>query len=512
MRNETGNTRKLIHLGVLLAGSLGLGALIQAILPVGEFWRGMLAGALLIFLVGVVTYLAWRRAGEGRVLAWMMLAAFALRLAYGVFLAWGLPQYGYDEAPQRAGFVYYDPFVREGNAWALAQSDRPLTDGFRGNNLGDQYGGMFTMSAFIYRFVSPDGFRPILITILAAGASALSLPFLVAALRRRFDGKIATRAGWIMALYPESILLGASQMREPFLILFFTTMLWAGLKWTEQPKAKLALIVFLLSTIGLFMFSLLVAVPITGVVILWIYVIKSPEIKQKWVKFAIWVIVVLGLLGGFWLAFDWIKEVFRWDTSVTIARSGMLQFQLERLPAWVSFPFVLVYGLFQPVLPAALAAPAPWIWKSLAIFRAVGWYALLPLLGYTFIRVWKLAPSKTRRMMIFLVLAVGVWILTSSARAGGDQWNNPRYRTIFLPWMALLAGWGVWISEQTEDRWLARVFLIEGVMVACFTCWYLSRYSHILPPIHFWLVIGVIGSVSLLIIIIGLVKDHKLRN
>jgi hypothetical protein len=498
-----------VKVGLIALASLALGVVFQGILTVGDFWRGMFAASLLIFLCGVVMYLVWRAAGAQRVLGWMMLVAFFLRLALGVFLAWGLPLFGYDEAPQQAGFVYYDPYLREGNAWRLAQSDNPLLDGFRDTYLGDQYGGLFTMSAFIYRYISPDAFRPVLITILSASASALSLPFLVAALRRMFDSKTALLAGWVMALYPESILLGASQMREPFFILFFSMLLWAGGQWVDRSKSKLAMIGFFLSALGLFLFSFRVAVPIIGVVLLWIWVSKSLKVKNLWLKRIVWAVVALGVLIVTWSVIGWVGDVLRWDTYMTILKSGMIQAQLERLPDWLSYPFVLVYGLFQPVLPAAIAAPAPWIWRGLAIFRSVGWYALLPLLVYASIRVWRLAPSRSRQLIILMVFVVWAWIIIASARAGGDQWDNPRYRTIFLPLMATLGAWGINLARQTKDRWLWRGLLVEGIFLGFFTQWYISRYYSFLPRLPLEVMIIAIVLVSAGVIILGWLLDRK---
>jgi hypothetical protein len=498
-----------VKVGIIALASLALGAVFQAILNVGDFWRGMFAAYLLIFLCGVVMYLVWRAAGAQRVLGWMMLAAFLLRLALGVFLAWGLPLFGYDEAPQQAGFVFYDPYLREGNAWGLAQSDNPLLDGFRDTYLGDQYGGLFTLSAFIYRYISPDAFRPVLITILSASASALSLPFLVAALRRMFGGKTALLAGWVMALYPESILLGASQMREPFFILFFSMLLWAVGQWIDRSKSKLAMIGFFLSALGLFLFSFRVAVPIIGVVLLWVWVIKSPEVKNLWLKRIIWAIVALAILVVTWSVIGWVGDVLSWDIYMTILRSGMVQAQLERLPDWMSYPFVLVYGLFQPVLPAAIAAPAPWIWRGLAIFRSVGWYVVFPLLVYASVRVWRLEPSKSRRLIILMVFVVWAWIIIASARAGGDQWDNPRYRTIFLPLMATLSAWGINLARQTKDRWLWRGLLVEGIFLGFFTQWYISRYYSFLPRLPLEVMIIAIVLLSAGVIILGWLWDRK---
>jgi hypothetical protein len=72
----------------------------------------------------------------------MMVTAFILRLAFGVFLAWGLPQFGYEEPTQQAGFVFFDAFRRDGSAWDLAQSGDPLSIAFSDEYSSDQHGGL----------------------------------------------------------------------------------------------------------------------------------------------------------------------------------------------------------------------------------------------------------------------------------------------------------------------------------------------------------------------------------
>ena len=198
-----------IHIGLIALVSLALGTAFQLVLSMGGFWLGFITSSLLIFLSGVAMYLLWRAAGAQRAIAWMMLAAFLLRLILSVFLAWGLPRFGYDEPPQRAGFVFFDAFRREGQAWTLSQSGDSLFKAFSDEFGTDQYGGMLTLSAAIYRYFSRDAFRPGLVSIVGAGAFSLSLPFLVAMLRRFFNLKMALWAGWIMALSPEGVLLGA---------------------------------------------------------------------------------------------------------------------------------------------------------------------------------------------------------------------------------------------------------------------------------------------------------------
>lgn len=496
-------------LGLLVGGSLILGALIQSILAAGPFLPGFLAASLLIFLCGTALYLAWVATGRGKPFAWMILTAFLLRLALGVFLAWGLPRYGYEEAPQQAGFVFADAYHRDGSAWHLAQSDAPLMTAFSDAYPADQYGGFLALSALVYRILSPDAYRPYLISIISAGAMALSVPFLIAVVRRKFDLKTALWAGWILALMPEGILLGSSQMREPFFILFFTILFWAAAHWLDRTRLSLALPAFLLSALSLLLLSFRVAVPLIGVVLLWVWVIESLNLEKIWIKWVGWAVIGLGLAAAVGVSREWITAVLRWDSLQTVLRSGRVQFQLESLPEWLHFPFILVYGLFQPVLPAAVAAPAPWIWRSLGIFRALGWYLLMPLLVYAFVRVWRVESRKRRSGLVVIVLAVIAWILIASARGGGDQWDNPRYRMIFLPWMALVAGWGLQVAVETRDRWLGRSLLIEGIFLAFFTAWYVSRYYPVIPRFDFWVMIGIILALSLMVLIGGWLRDRK---
>jgi hypothetical protein len=335
--------------------------------------------------------------------------------------------------------------------------------------------------------------------------------FLMAGLKRKIKPKAALWAGWILVLYPEGILLGASQMREPFLILFLTMMLWAASRWLEDKKDGLAWITFAFSAICMLMFSFRVGLPAIAIVLVALWIVESARLKNAWLKIVGWAVIVGALLIGTWLMRDWVEAVIHWDTLQTVIRSGRLQFHLGRLPDWLHFPFILIYGLLQPVLPAAIAAPAPWVWKSLAIFRSLGWYLLFPVLAYVLIRVWQLSSSQKRRLLAFIVIIVWVWVFIASGRAGGDQWDNPRYRTIFLPWMAIVAGWGLTFAQRTRDRWLARLFYIEGIFLIFFTHWYISRYNPFFPRLELWAMVLIILILSLGIIVGGWLKDRR-RN
>jgi hypothetical protein len=512
MREKNIVKRIFFHVGLLSLASLGVGALFQLILAQGAFWRGFLTASFLIFICGLILYAAWWLAGKGKALAWFLLIAYMLRIALGVFFAWGLPRFGYDEPTQKAGFVFFDAFRREASAWELANSNEPLISAFSDKYGTDQYGGILAISAAVYRYLSPDAFRPALISILAAGAMALSMPFLLNLIKRFFNKKIAYWAVIIFIFYPEGLLLASSQMREPFLILFISMISWSAANLMANEKIAKAVIAAVLSLFGLFLFSFRVAIPVIGATALWLWGLGTSRIKKIWIRIAGWTLIIL-LGGAAILIFrGWISEVFRWDTLVTFRASGMIQYQLENLPRSLRFPFILVYGLFQPVLPAAIVDPAPWIWHVLAIFRALGWYALLPLKVYALFRTWKADPAFKRNWLVIFTIVIWAWILISSARAGGDQWDNPRYRTIFLPWMALVAGWAIFYALKNKDRWLARILMVEGVFLFFFGIWYVDRYY--LPNIRIglpWVILLVLGF-SGLILVWGFIRDRRQKK
>ena len=162
--------------------------------------------------------------------------------------------------------------------------------------------------------------------------------------------------------------------------------------------------------------------------------------------------------------------------------------------------FAIIYGLLQPVLPAAFIEPTTLTWKIIAILRAVGWYAILPLMIYSLIAAWRTPHGAERRMWLWICAASWLWVLLCSIRAGGDQWDNPRYRLILFAFEALIAGyaWTWWRAHR--DGWLPRIATVEVLAVLIFLQWYVSRYYHWGGQIPFFLMIGLIVLVSVAII------------
>ena len=78
--------------------------------------------------------------------------------------------------------------------------------------------------------------------------------------------------------------------------------------------------------------------------------------------------------------------------------------------------FAIIYGLLQPVLPAAFIEPTTLTWKIIAILRAVGWYAILPLMIYSLIAVGRTPRGPERRVWLWISAASWLWILICSMR------------------------------------------------------------------------------------------------
>jgi hypothetical protein len=210
-----------------------------ALLSGGVWWTGWLAySALLVPGLWALAAL-WRRAGSGRQLGVVMAVALILRLACGVGLTLLLPSFGNDNPEQNAGYLFYDAFRRDTQAWDLANSDSPITKAFDGRKFtSDQYGGMLASSALVYRYLSADVHRQILVIVLGALVAVMAIPLIWRAGAEMKGGGLALGAAWIVAVYPESVLQGSSQMREPFLIAFTAFMLWGfiAIRRTHLPS------------------------------------------------------------------------------------------------------------------------------------------------------------------------------------------------------------------------------------------------------------------------------------
>jgi hypothetical protein len=444
-------------------------------------------------------------------LAWIVAIAFALRLLVGLGIHFGLPVYGHEDSEDdKAGYVFTDARLRDDQAWELATSERPILSAFTDKFAYDQYGGLLAFSAFVYRYFSPDMHRPLILIFLSALIAAMGVPFLGKAVDQVFGGKVAFASAWIFALYPESILLGSSAMREPYLLTFSAMALCGfvfGVSELSAPKgyspetsasklaeSKTAPRIWLgIGLLGMLLVSPSIAIATLIIFAGWMFFTNENR-SLSWKTILIFALVFL--LGLFFLSAslnrsgefdassplsvvnDWLRLAVKWNAYTIERESGWVQKLFDEMPQWMRLPFVAVYGILQPVLPAALVAPTKPIWKAIYILRSLGWYAMLPALILSFGAGAGNSLSKKRNIILWLSLLVWTWILLAALRGGGDSWDNPRYRTIFFVWQAILGGvvWVWW--RQTRNPWFVRVVLCEAAFLLVFTQWYASRYFH----------------------------------
>jgi hypothetical protein len=398
-----------------------------------------------------------------------------------------------------------------------------ILDAFNKDHAYDQYGGLLALSALVYRYLSPDAHRPLMLVLLAAFAGTLGLSFLWKAARQQWNEKVAFASAWIFALYPESILLGGSSMREPYLLLFSTFVLWGFATWMTTGN-KRSLIWPGLGILGMLLVSPAVALVTLLLLGGWIYFSRE-ESRLSWqailiaaVVFALGLFVLASALdrGGnlagntpFAVINNFLREAIKLNLYQVESDSGWVQKLFDEMPRLLRLPFVLIYGIFQPVLPAALVEPSTFTWRVIAILRALGWYALLPGLLLPFVAAAGSRSASERKLWIWIALVVWGWIMLTSLRGGADLWDNPRYRTILFLWQALLAGYAWTWWRETRNPWASRIVEMELVFLLVFGQWYANRYYHFGPQLPFGQMVLLILSVWFLIFVWGIWRDRR---
>jgi hypothetical protein len=308
----------------------------------------------------------------------------------------------------------------------------------------------------------------------------------------------------LFALCAESILLGGSAMREPYILTFSAFALWGFVSsgvhelapgsGSKLPDSKVKAYIWLgLGLLGMLLVSPAVALFTLVIFAGWIFFANERRQVPWKVIAAVLLIFVIGLFflssslnrsGQFdatsplHVVNDWLQSAVKWDAYQLERESGWVQKLFDEMPEWMRLPFIAIYGILQPVLPATFMKPTVPIWKLIGILRALGWYALLPLLILSFVAAAGARSRQTRNLLLWLALLVWTWILLAALRGGGDLWDNPRYRTLLFLWQSILAGY-TWIWwRETRSLWFGVVVIMEFVFIVIFTLWYGSRYYH----------------------------------
>lgn len=484
----------------LIASLIGLSASFGIILPSvdghGLTLSSWVAYSALALISSALIFLIWRAVGGENSPGWLLTAAliaFALRLSVGTALYRAIPIYGYGERAERAGYVYWDAFKRDADAYARGRGEVPLVASFTDPKRSDQYGGLLFVSAGIYRYLGTDEHRPLLPVTLLAGISSLAVILCWGVGRRLFNSSVATAAAWIAVFYPEAVLLGSSQMREPFLITAFAACIY-GYLVVRQGRTRSGLI-WMVAAVALF--TLPISPPFVAVIMLtlalaWLWEQRTQSLRT-WLLLAAGLLVITAaalLTVNAWSGLEaiegspqeviqaWIgNAIAGWRVTRVTEQSVWLDTLITDMPDPLHLPFLVLFGLIQPFLPAALVAPGSVLWKSIAIWRSLGWFMILPFIIYgTLAMIRRLG---WRHLGSYLGLFVWVSALMASYRAPSYQWDNPRYRAIFLLAQAVVAGWAWWSARKYSDPWLKHIILLTAGNSLIFTYWYLGRYTNL---------------------------------
>lgn len=467
--------RSMILAGVVTLGLAFLLAWVSTKYTGVDGWFSFLVVLLLAW--GILIGAWWGARFEqvpGRVF-WLMLLAVGVRLGLAVFWAAALPVWGYDTDVQQAGYVMRDAFTRDGAAWIFAQSGEPLWLAFLGYTSFDQYGGLLFISAVIYRYIGIGVHQPLLVMVLLAAFSGLAVLFVWLTGRAFWGEKAATLAAWMMALYPEAVLLGSGHLREALTIPLAVMVVYLFERyWREKERWVLAWLVVMLA------FGTAVSPPMAGTMALILLALAFVWDRHGWLKSRPGRLAVLGVILGVVIGAAvfgedmkyWARALYYQQFS-TIQVSGKLQAVFTRIPEWSHVPFLVLYGVFRPLLPAAVFDSAALLWRVVAVWRALGWTALLALFLYASLFLARNWRWRSVEAVLFLASWGAVWF--GSYRGGGDLWDNPRYRATFAGFQVMLAAWALVRQKETGDPWLRRGLGMAAAMVLWFMPWYFQR-------------------------------------
>jgi MFS family permease len=217
----------------------------------------------------------------------------------------------------------------------------------------------------------------------------------------------------------------------------------------------------------------------------------------------------LGGLGAGALLSWWARVTDTWRMGLLIETSPIIGFFLQMFPEWAQMPAITAYGLLLPLLPAALADAGNPVWWTIAVYRALGWTALIPFLLGGVLLVHR--THSWKRIQGYLVIIIAVSALAAAMRASSLQWDNPRYRAVLLTAQMVLAAWAWMESKRRRDPWLKRIAWIMAADLALIMLWYAGRYWD-LPQIGLARTLIGLGVVSLGMLAGFLVSDRRRRR
>jgi len=496
---------------------IGLGLLSAfLIVLVSDFpFRDIFWGSAILFSLSFLLLInLFFSFGSNKFLIWILSISLILRFGLGLITTHNLLDWGYEDDTYTSGYLFKDAFTRDNQAWDLATSDKPIWAAFSNDFFSDQYGGLLALSSFVYRFFTPNAHAQFNIIFLVSIINSIGIIFLAKGLLA-YNGEETYSATskfilLIFSFYPDAILFSASQMREPLLFGLSAVFFWI----VHEPKIKIVyrLILFLIISIILLFVSLKVGLFIIFSFFIWMlfkpYLSEFRFLKPKNLILPIILLVIV----SFYFSYNWIIEAAKWDALLLERNSGFVQYVVAIIGTRYRLAFASIYGLLQPVFPAALIEPSKLFWRILNSLRAFGWYLLMPGLIYGFVYFFR-EKDKNRKIQFGVIWLISIfWIILSSVRAGGDMWDNPRYRISFLVFISFVVAQAFLHGWRTKDHWLTRIIIAEVIFVLFFLQWYIARYTGIFENLPFMYMVGILSIIFILILGSGLFHEFARKN
>jgi hypothetical protein len=511
--------RTVLMLGGALAGALGLAAAQGAVAGGDPWWYGNVFWPnLLVFLIPMIAAVGLIEVcnrlflpGEGGAFArkcgWW---ALGLRTGFLIIAPILMLLWGYPSDRNRHGLLETDSINATDTAWRSSQAGEPLFATWHRSS-GDNTGGITVVGVAVFRLFSPDSERTLLLGLVAAALTSLTVIAVFRLAAGLFSSGAAKVAAVIAAAYPEAVLLGSAHQQLGYLamLLGFGLLAIAGVilnrPWNAGEPALPARrnAAILLIAVGLLGIFTSYQFMILGVIVGAVFGVWLSDPKRR-IGRIVWIaagVVAAALAAASLLAaldvipgdYDYLFSQYRYlygmayeeYTKMTVGGGGdLFQNVLATVNMGAAFLLAALYGLAQPVLPAAighrnLSAQGGFFWQLLGIYRGLGWYLVLPLLIYATFKSLRGFLSRKAESILMVIFWFGAVI--GSYRAFGDQWDNPRYRLFVFAPMAVLAAWG-WVTwREQHDPWFLRIVIPFATATAGLTVWYFLRDYAMLP-------------------------------
>jgi hypothetical protein len=296
-----------------------------------------------------------------------------------------------------------------------------------------------------------------------------------------------------VALFPEAVLLGSSQMREGYLLTFAAmavygltrfreTKRWQSLAWAAIPLAAGFLFIPPLTMM------IIAALVILGLALDGWRVVRNWKLWIGLIGILILIMILIfvfweRIAGGMPIEYDspfvalrrWIFFSAEWQRDLTASSSGWVQKILETTPDWLHMPLLIGYGISRPLLPSALLAWSTPLWRFVGIWRAIGWTLTLPILVFAPIQI--LRVKEKRSLLAGITLVVWAMIFIAAFWGGADQWDNPRYRVATSFLQMIMASWVIVTQLRQPSPWMKRIMGGMFAIVFWLGLWYLRRYT-----------------------------------